>query len=252
MEISLKQQRILVTGASRGIGKALVEQLSASGAEVLIHYNHSQAAAQKLQASLPNKSSLVACDLSDLGQVKGWLPRLVDKFGKIDAVINNAGIARSISDEAPTNEWLDIWLETMTVNVHAMAIISKEFINHARLNKNGRLINISSRAAFRGDTPDYLAYAASKSALIGFTKSIARHYGREGIRAFIIAPGFVRTDMAQGFIDQYGEEFALDDIALEKLTEPKDLAPMVCLLCSGLADHATGSTIDINAGSYVH
>ncbi|WP_200975237.1 SDR family NAD(P)-dependent oxidoreductase [Echinicola sp. 20G] len=252
MEISLKNQRILVTGASRGIGRALAAQLSTSGAEVLIHYNRNKGAAQSLQSSLPNTSHLVQCDLSDLEQVKGWLFKLVDKYGKIDGVINNAGIAKSISDEAPTKEWTDNWLETMTVNVHAMAIISKEFINHARLNKNGRLINISSRAAFRGDTPDYLAYAASKSALVGFTRSIARYYGKEGIRAFIIAPGFVRTDMAQDFMDQYGEEFALNDIALEKLTEPQNLAPMICLLCSGLADHATGSTIDINAGSYVH
>ncbi|UCS95723.1 SDR family oxidoreductase [Echinicola marina] len=252
MEISLSNQRILVTGASRGIGKAIAKRLSDYGAEVLLHYHKNLSAAQELQETLPNPSHLVPCDLSDLEQVKGWLPSLVDKYGKIDAVINNAGMAKSISDEADTHEWISTWLETMTVNVHSLAIISKEFINHARLNKNGRLIMISSRAAFRGDTPDYLAYAASKSALIGFTRSVARYYGKEGIRAFIIAPGFVRTDMAQDFIDQYGADFAIKDIALERLTEPKDIAPMVCLLCSGLADHATGSTIDFNAGSYVH
>lgn len=252
MEISLSKQRILVTGASRGIGRAIAEQLSTSGAEVLIHYSNHLEEARQLQSNLKNKSHLVQCDFGDLEQVKGWLSELVDKYGKIDAVINNAGMAKSISDEAETSDWASTWLATMTVNVNALAIISKEFINHARLNKNGRLINISSRAAFRGDTPEYLAYAASKSALLGFTRSIARHYGKEGIRAFIIAPGFVRTDMAQDFIDQYGEDFAIRDIALERLTEPKDLAPMVCLLCSGLADHATGSTIDFNAGSYVH
>ncbi|WP_215225480.1 SDR family NAD(P)-dependent oxidoreductase [Echinicola shivajiensis] len=252
MNISLSKQRILVTGASRGIGRAIAKQLSSSGAEVLIHYSKHLEEAQLLQSKLKNKSHLVQCDFADLKQVKGWLPDLVDKYGKIDAVINNAGIAKSISDEAGTNDWASTWLATMTVNVNALAIISKEFINHARLNKNGRLISISSRAAFRGDTPEYLAYAASKSALLGFTRSIARYYGKEGIRAFIIAPGFVRTEMAQDFIDQYGEDFAIEDIALERLTEPEDIAPMVCLLCSGLADHATGSTIDFNAGSYVH
>ncbi|QDH78429.1 SDR family oxidoreductase [Echinicola soli] len=252
MNISLENQRILVTGASRGIGRAIAEQLSASGAEVLIHYHKNPAAAKELQRQLPNPTYIVSCDLGDLEQVKGWIPRLVDKYGKIDALINNAGVALSVPDDAPTEEWTATWLHTMTVNVNALAIITKEFVQHARLNINGRVVNISSRAAFRGDTPEYLAYASSKSALVGFTRSVARYYGKEGIRAFIIAPGFVRTDMAKDFMDQYGEDFALKDIALERLTEPKDIAPMVCLLVSGLADHATGGTIDMNAGSYVH
>jgi NAD(P)-dependent dehydrogenase (short-subunit alcohol dehydrogenase family) len=252
MKIDLTNQRILVTGASRGIGRGIAEQLSASGAEVLIHFNHNVEEAKSLQNSLKNTSHLVPCDLSNLELVKGWIPELIATYGKIDAIVNNAGIAISVPDNAPTEEWTEAWLKTMDVNINAMAIICKEFIEHARGNKNGRLVNISSRAAFRGDTPDYLAYAASKAAIVSYTRSIARYYGKEGIKAFIIAPGFTRTDMAQDFMDQYGEEYALNDIALNQLTEPKDLAPMVTLLCSGFADHATGCTIDINAGSYVH
>ena len=252
MHINLANHRILVTGASRGIGKAIATQLSESGAEVLIHFNKNITEAKKLQDSLANPSHLVPCDLSNLDLVIGWIPELVKTYGKIDAVVNNAGIAIGISDKAPTSEWLDVWQKTMDVNINALAIISKEFIGHARQNKNGRIVNISSRAAFRGDTPDYLAYAASKAAIVSYTRSIARYYGKEGIKAFLIAPGFTRTDMAQDFMDQYGEAYALNDIALSQLTEPKDIAPMVTLLCSGLADHATGCTIDINAGSYVH
>jgi NAD(P)-dependent dehydrogenase (short-subunit alcohol dehydrogenase family) len=252
MNISLQNQRILVTGASRGIGKAIAQQLSKSGAEVLIHFNSNKEEAAKLQQELANKSYLCPCDLSDLSKVKGWFASLVNSYGKIDAVVNNAGIAISVADDADSEIWTEAWLKTMDVNINALAIISKEFIEHARANTNGRLVNISSRAAFRGDTPDYLAYAASKAAIVSFTKSIARYYGKEGIKAFIIAPGFTRTDMAQDFMDQYGEEYALNDIALDTLTEPKDIAPMVTMLCSGFADHATGCTIDINAGSYVH
>ncbi|MCS4433775.1 SDR family NAD(P)-dependent oxidoreductase [Aquiflexum gelatinilyticum] len=252
MNIDLSNHRILVTGASRGIGAAIASQLSNSGAEVLLHFNKNITEAKKLQDSLPNPSHLVPCDLSDLESVKGWIPELIKTYGKIDAVVNNAGIAIGIPDNAPTTEWLDVWQKTMDVNIHALAIISKEFIEHARKNKNGRIVNISSRAAFRGDTPDYLAYAASKAAIVSYTRSIARYYGKEGIKAFLIAPGFTRTDMANEILSQYGEEFALNDIALNQLTEPKDIAPMVTLLCSGLADHATGCTIDINAGSYVH
>ena len=252
MNINLNSQRILITGASRGIGRGIAEQLSASGAEVLIHFNQNVAEAKSLQETLKNPSHLVPCDLSSLELVKGWIPELITTYGKIDAIVNNAGIAISVSDNAPIDEWTQAWLKTMDVNINALAIICKEFIEHARENKNGRIVNISSRAAFRGDTPDYLAYAASKAAIVSYTRSIARYYGKEGIKAFIIAPGFTRTDMAQEFMDQYGEAYALNDIALNELTEPKDIAPMVTLLCSGLADHATGCTIDINAGSYVH
>lgn len=252
MNIDLSNHRILVTGASRGIGAAIASQLSKSGAEVLLHFNKNITEAKKLQDSLPNPSHLVPRDLSDLESVKGWIPGLIKTYGKIDAVVNNAGIAIGIPDDAPTAEWMDVWHKTMDVNIHALAIISKEFIEHARQNKNGRIVNISSRAAFRGDTPDYLAYAASKAAIVSYTRSIARYYGKEGIKAFLIAPGFTRTDMANEILSQYGEGFALNDIALNQLTEPKDIAPIVTLLCSGLADHATGCTIDINAGSYVH
>jgi NAD(P)-dependent dehydrogenase (short-subunit alcohol dehydrogenase family) len=252
MQINLKGQRILVTGASRGIGKAIASQLSESGAELLLHYNNSKQEAEKLQKSLPQASHLVQCDLADLRQVQGWIPTLVQQYGKIDAVVNNAGIALSVPDDAPTEAWTAAWLRTMDVNINAMAIICKEFVAHARTNKNGRIVNISSRAAFRGDTADYIAYGASKGAIVSLTRTLARYYGKEGIKAFLIAPGFTRTDMAQDFMDQYGEAYALNDIALTQLTEPKDIAPMITLLCSGLADHATGCTIDINAGSYVH
>ena len=114
------------------------------------------------------------------------------------------------------------------------------------------IINIASRAAFRGDTKDYMAYAASKAGVVGLTRSIARAYGKNGIKAFIVAPGFVRTEMAQSFTDEYGEEHALNDLALDQMTEPNDVAQFVVFLASGLANHATGGTFDINAGSYVH
>lgn len=252
MNIDLNSQKILITGASRGIGRGIAEQLSSSGAEVLIHFNQNLDEAKSLQQRLKCNSHLVPCDLSNLELVKGWIPELITTYGKIDAIVNNAGIAISTPDDAPTDDWSSTWLKTMDVNINALAIICKEFIEHARKNQNGRIVNISSRAAFRGDTPDYLAYAASKGAIVSYTRSIARYYGKEGIKAFIIAPGFTRTDMAQDFMDQYGEAYALNDIALNQLTEPKDIAPMVTLLCSGMADHATGCTIDINAGSYVH
>ncbi len=252
MNISLKNQLILVTGASRGIGRAIAKQLSESGAEVIIHFNKNAVEAEKLQAELSNPSYIESCDLSDVDQVIGFIPKLIEKYGPISGLVNNAGISRSAPDDLLTTDWVRIWQETIQVNTTALGILCKEFVDHALHNQNGRIVNISSRAAFRGDTTDYIAYAASKGAIVSLTRSIARHYGKQGIKAFLIAPGFTRTDMADEILSEYGEEFALNDIALTELTRPEDIAPIVTLLCSGLADHATGTSIDINAGSYVH
>jgi len=251
MNISIKNQRILVTGASRGIGRAIAKQLSESGAEVIIHYNSNKLEADKLKKELQNTSFTESCDLSDTEQVKGFIPRLVQKYGPISALVNNAGISPSAEDSLPTDEWLRIWEQTFSVNTTAVGILCKEFVDQAKIQQNGRIVNISSRAAFRGDTTDYIAYAASKGAIVSLTRSIARYYGKQGIKAFLIAPGFTRTDMANAILEEYGEDFALKDIALNELTTPEDIAPMIALLCSGLADHATGTSIDINAGSYV-
>ena len=251
MNISLKNQRILVTGASRGIGRAIARQLSDSGAEVIIHYNSNKEEAESLLSQLKSPAYLESCDLSNSSEVVGFIPRLVAKYGPLTGLVNNAGISPSAPDSLPTDEWLQIWEKVMAVNSTAVGILTKEFIDQAKPLQNGRIIMISSRAAFRGDTPDYLAYAASKGALVSLTRSIARHYGKLGIKAFLIAPGFTRTDMANEILSEYGEDFALKDIALNELTLPEDIAPMVTLLCSGLADHATGTSIDINAGSYV-
>jgi len=251
MQVSLVDQRILVTGASRGIGRAIAQQLSSSGAEVIVHYHANAKAAKAVVTGLSTKAYLESCNLANPTEVSGFIPRLVKKYGPITALVNNAGISPSASDSLPTADWLSIWEQVMAVNATAVGILCKEFVDQARLQGNGRIVMISSRAAFRGDTPDYLAYAASKGALVSLMRSIARHYGKEGIKAFLIAPGFTRTDMASEILAQYGEDFALKDIALPDLTRPEDIAPMVALLCSGLADHATGTSIDMNAGSYV-
>lgn len=251
MNISLNNQRILVTGASRGIGRAIAQQLSESGAEVIIHYNSNRAEAESLQSQLQNTTHIEACDLSQPNEVIGFIPRIVKKYGPLSALVNNAGIAISAPDSLPTPEWLQIWNQIFMVNSTAVGILTKEFVDQAKDQENGRIVMISSRAAFRGDTTDYLAYAASKGSLVSLTRSIARHYGKMGIKAFLIAPGFTRTDMANDILAEYGEDFALNDIALKELTRPEDIAPMVTLLCSGLADHATGTSIDMNAGSYV-
>jgi len=252
MEISLRGQVILVTGASRGIGAGIGRQLLESGATLALHYNSKLAEAEAIRKGHEDRCHLFQADLASANGPIQLFKQVVAQLGRLDALVNNAGVAVSSEDDGADADWLADWDFTIKVNLRATGILCKKAVELFRKQEGGRIVNISSRAAFRGDTADYLAYAASKGGVVALTRSIARAYGKQNIKAFNIAPGFVRTDMAQDFMDQYGEDYALNDIALNQLTEPKDLAPTVAFLCSGLADHATGCTIDINAASYVH
>jgi len=252
MQINLKNKNILVTGASRGIGKSIAELLISCNAKVALQYNKNKNRAEKVKKSLGPKASLYQCDFSDALEVGSFFNKVIKDFKKIDVVINNAGVAIYSDPTKDDISWIDDWLQTIDINLNAVALLCKKAILHFKENNGGIIINIASRAAFRGDTKDYMAYSASKAGVVGLTRSIARAYGKDGIKAFIVAPGFVRTEMAKNFIDEYGEEYALNDLALDQMTEPNDVAQFVVFLASGLANHATGGTFDINAGSYVH
>ena len=252
MKIDLNGKVVLVTGASRGIGEAIAQGMSEAGAKVAVHYYSNRGKAEKVISSLNSDCFAFQANLGNANEVINLFEQVVEHYGKIDCLVNNAGIAIESAPSDDNATWIAAWQETMNVNLLASGILCKLSIAHFLENGGGRIINISSRAAFRGDTQDYLSYAASKGGMVALTRSIARGYGKQNIKAFTIAPGFVRTDMAKEIMEVYGEEFALNDIALPSLTEPKDLAPTIVLLASGMADHSTGCTIDINAGSYVH
>ena len=252
MRIDLSNRSILVTGSTRGIGRSIAEQLAAAGARVALHYHQSQDTAQHLAENIGHGATAFQADLSKPVEVLQLFHNVLERFTRIDGIVNNAGIAVSAEVEGDDIAFTDKWSRTMMVNLHATGLLCKKAINHFQEIGGGRIVNISSRAAFRGDTSDYMAYAASKGGVVALTRSIARAYGKQGIKAFTVAPGFTKTDMAEDFIKKYGEEYVKNDIALTALTKPEDIAPTVVFLMSGLADHATGATIDINAGSYVH
>ncbi|MEX2402474.1 MAG: SDR family oxidoreductase [Rhodothermales bacterium] len=267
MHVDLSDTTVLVTGASRGIGRAIARECAASGARVAAHYVRSSTEAASLQAEAPDRIHLFQADLTDLDACGELFHAVVDRLGGLDVLVNNAGVALPLPLDADADTWRAGWEETMHVNVRAaeylcrLAIghftehrtdsLSERLTDHLTKRGGGRIINIASRAAFRGDVPAYMTYAASKGALVALTRSIARGCGDAGVRAFVVAPGFVRTDMARDFIDAYGEDHVLEGIATDRLTEPEDVAPIVVFLASGRADHATGSTIDVNAASYM-
>ncbi len=252
MHINLRKKHILVTGASRGIGKAIAKKLVECGAKVALQYHQNVNMAQKTRRELGPKAVLFKADLSDTINVSGFFYNVLKKLDHIDVIINNAGIAIKSDPTSEDVQWMSDWLNTMDVNLNAVGLLCKKSIEHFEARGGGIIINIASRAAFRGDTREYMAYAASKGGVVALTKSIARAYGKKNIRAFVVAPGFVRTDMTNDFIRKYGEDYVTNDIALNRLTEPEDVAPLIAFLSSGMADHATGATFDINAGSYMH
>jgi NAD(P)-dependent dehydrogenase (short-subunit alcohol dehydrogenase family) len=249
----LRNKKILVTGASRGIGRAIAEYLLMNNARVGLHYHRQVSGVEEIMKNYPELTCSFQSDLAQLDTIPAFVDDVIHVMGQIDVLVNNAGIALSSEITGSDKTWIRDWKKTMDVNLNATGLLCKKIIQHfTKNNINGKIINISSRAAFRGDTEDYLAYAASKAGVVALSRSIARAYGKDGIVAFTVAPGFVITDMAQQFFDQYGRDTVLKQNALNELTNPEDVAPFVGFLASGLADHATGGTFDINAGSYVH
>ncbi|GAB4405713.1 MAG: SDR family oxidoreductase [Microscillaceae bacterium] len=253
MHIDLSGKTFLLTGAGRGIGLAIARQLLASGATLALHYGRSHTELLALQEAYPQKAFLFASDLSQANAASELFHRVISVLKSLDGLVNNAGIALKSPLEGGESAWLEVWQQTMQVNLVAAAQLSRRAVLHFMAEKKpGRMVHIASRAAFRGDTAEFIAYAASKGGMVAMSHSLARAYGKQGICSFVVAPGFTQTDMAQDFMAEYGEQHALHDIVLPQLTQATDIAPMVAVLLSGLADHATGSTISINAGSYIH
>ncbi len=252
IKIDLDDKKILVTGASDGIGKAVSEFLMQMGAQVAVHYNSNKESAQELVKRYPKTNSKIfQADLAKKQEVIRLFEEVEKEFREIDVIILNAGVFMKHPIHETVENWYEIWKKTMDINLNSVGLLTKLGLDHFLKKADGRFIYIGSRAVFRGETQEYLAYAASKGGLVSLARSVARSFGKNNIKSFIVSPGFTRTQMAESFIATYGEERVLNEIALNTLTTPQDLAPMIGLMCSGMMDHATGATIDVNAGSHI-
>lgn len=249
--IHVTDKTIVLTGASDGIGKGLATYLLEMGAKVAVHYNSNVASAEALVSKYPETAKAFQADLSQENETIAFFEAVIAHFGKIDVVLLNAGVFLAHSSKLDTKDWLAVWKKTMAVNLDAVGLLTKLGLDHFLKMGEGRFIYIGSRATFRGETEEYLAYAASKGGLTSLARSVARSFGKQNIKSFIVSPGFTRTQMAENFIKTHGEERILNEIALNELTRPEDLAPLIALMCSGAMDHATGATIDVNAGSHI-
>ncbi|HEX9806197.1 MAG TPA: SDR family oxidoreductase [Alteraurantiacibacter sp.] len=236
---------ILVTGSSRGIGAAIVEVLRARGAEVICH------------GSRDYNDGTVAADLSEpLGPQILWEDALALGGGRVDVLVNNAGIFEANPIGASDIDWLDRWEDTMRVNLTAAAALSRYAVRHwletgAANEIRGRLVHIASRAAHRGDSPEHWHYAASKGGLLAMHMTIARAYAAEGILSFAIAPGFTDTAMAEDYLTSRGGPGLLADIPLGRVAEPEEIAAIAAFCALDAPPSMTGAVIDANGASYV-
>ncbi len=249
--MNLEGKRVLVTGGSRGIGAAIVGALVRDGARVALHYGQSRAAAEGVAKALGGAPALLAANLAEVGAGLTLVERAHETLGGLDAVVNNAGIFAPASPTAPWTDWARVWQQTLQVNLVAAADITRAALPTFQRQHRGTFVYIASRAAHRGDDPDYLAYAASKGGMVALSKSVARGYGRDGVVAMTVAPGFVATEMAQQVAHAKGTAAVVADIPLGEMAQPADVAAAVAFLLSDAARHLNGATLDINGGSYV-
>lgn len=230
---------ILVTGASRGIGAATYELLKSSGHTVVGH-------------SSRGSDELVAGDLADPQAPRAiWDQTLQRLRGRIDVLVNNAGIYESIADDSPDDEWQATWERTLRVNLQASADLSRLAVAHFRDNGGGRIINVASRAGSRGDSPQHWHYAASKAAMIAMTKTIARGYAADNILAFAVSPGFTVSEMTEDYLSGRGGAQILADIPLGRVASTDEIAETIRWLATQAPPSATGTNIDVNGASYV-
>jgi 3-oxoacyl-[acyl-carrier protein] reductase len=248
----LAGQTILVTGGSGGIGAAIVEQLVAEGGRALIHYSRDAQGAQQLLDRVGGNGWIVQGDLSlEDGPERLWKDALTLSGGRIHALVNNAGIRTEIALDAPAAQWRAAWLREFQVNFFAATDLCREAVAHFKVHGGGRIINMASRAAQRGYTADALPYGASKAALINLTKSLARSVGADGVVAVAVAPGWVRTDMAEKAIAEVGEAAAVADIPVGRMANPSEIAELVAFTLRPSQASLNGATLDVNGGSYI-
>lgn len=237
------QKNILLTGASRGIGKAIYDMLKNRGSNVIGH-------ASRRYEDQPDN---IVCDLSDTNAANMLWQEALERFdGKIDAIINNAGLFESNPIDQNDDAWIANWQKTMTVNLDASAQLCRHAVNHwTNQNSSGRIVNIASRAAYRGDSPDHWHYAASKAGMVAMTKTIARAYAVRSIYAFAICPGFTMTGMADEYLESRGGDKLLADIPLGKVAQPDEIAEIAAFCALQAPPSMTGAVLDANGASYV-
>jgi 3-oxoacyl-[acyl-carrier protein] reductase len=249
VETNLKNKVVLVTGGSRGIGKAICRAFAAEGAMVAINYLQNRQLALELadeiKSSFKTNAIAVGGDMSKEPEVIAMIRHTEETLGPIDVLVNNAAYCPGGPITSYTSEE---WEKTFAINVTGMFVASRELVRKWLADgKKACIVNIASQAAFRGSTSGHLPYDSSKGAMVSFTVGLAREVAKQGIRVNAVAPGLVRTEMVAGTWEAKKDKY-LERIPLFRIAEPAEIASVVVFLASTAASYITGATIDVSGG----
>ena len=257
------RRRVLVTGASRGIGRAVALAFAASGDAVAVHHRNSATAAAEVYDALPGDGHVVVQgDLAHPGQVSGFVDAAADALGGLDVLVNNAAVfAEARIAEISYDDWQAAWRRTIEVNLLGTANVTWCAVTHLRARTDGdgsaraatgggRIVNVSSRGAFRGE-PDHPAYGASKAGLNAFGQSMAQALAPLGIAVTTVAPGFVETDMGNVALKTPRGPQIRAQSPFNRVATPEEVAAAVIYLASPAAEFASGAILDLNGASYL-
>jgi NAD(P)-dependent dehydrogenase (short-subunit alcohol dehydrogenase family) len=247
--LDLSGKVAVITGASRGIGAETARRMAAAGANVVVNYHSSDAAADALVREIGDNAIAIRADIADPEAVKTMIEEVASRLGTIDVLVNNAAVFEyNPFDGDDYAAWQKGWKRTFDLNVFAAANAAWLAMRVMRRNGGGKIINVASRAAWRGET-EFADYGASKAALVNLTRSIARACAKDNIVASCVAPGFIETEMAKPELEKHREEI-LSQIPLRRVGSVDDVAGVILFLASPMGDYLNGVTIDINGGSW--
>lgn len=245
---------VLVTGASKGIGAAIVQALGAAGAYVIAHFGHDAEGVRAATAGIPAERLLIlSAELADANAVRRMWDEALAWRGTIDVLVNNAAMLRESPLDATDEEWDEVWDQHLTVNVKGPMALTRSAVRYFTGRGGGVLITLTSWAAHKGaGNPHLIAYAASKAAIKAATQTLAAAHAADGLLAYLIAPGMVATQMSiDGAAKFGGEAAATAKLAMKEWIPPAEIAELVVFLASGKVRHLSGATIDVNGASYL-
>lgn len=245
-------KRVLITGGTRGIGRAVAQGFASRGARVALNFRSNRGAADEAREALPGGPHvLVPGDVANPEEASDIVDRAVEELGGLDIVVNNAGVGgHHRPDEVDYQTWQEAWQRILAVNLVGAANVSYCAARHMIASGGGRIVNVSSRGAFRGE-PDQPAYGASKAGLNAMSQSLAQRLAPHGVFVGVVAPGFVETEMAaERLAGPQGEEIRRQS-PLGRVARPEEVAYAVLFLASEGAEFSTGTIIDVNGASYL-